>query len=55
MAVLTSSVELPLPPEEVWEAVIDLDGCSQWLVFKENVLERFRARVTRGAAPAAPS
>ena len=39
MAVLTSSVELPLPPEQVWEAVIDLDGCSQWMTLHDGFPE----------------
>jgi Polyketide cyclase / dehydrase and lipid transport len=39
MAVLTSSVELPLSPEEVWEGVIDLDGCSQWMTLHDGFPE----------------
>jgi carbon monoxide dehydrogenase subunit G len=31
MAVLTSSIEIPRSPQEVWEVVADLDKYEQWM------------------------
>lgn len=50
MAVLTSSVEVPLPPEEVWETVIDLDVYSQWMTLHSGFPEGPPGKMRSGLA-----